>query len=213
MVFHFLIYAYLLNYLLTPRRRGLPGKLTGPQLVRKFPALWKPQVHLRIRKSPPTVPILSQIYPVHTPPSHVSKIHFTLNTEHKAPCYVVFSTLLLPRPSWVQISSSAPYFHKHSALYTQSTCYIFIRNVWHVRLGVRSDLLQISNKINCEATGTPRNHILRFYDPVRRIEFLCWFPQQKSPILNYSAFQRTKLVFVALCFKSLVNTADLTGLN
>jgi hypothetical protein len=37
------------------------------------------------------------------------------NTQHKAPCYVVFSTPLLPRPSSFQISSSALYSGKPSA--------------------------------------------------------------------------------------------------
>ena len=35
-------------------------------------------------------------------------------TEHRAPRYVVFSTPLLPHPSWAQISSSAPYSRKPS---------------------------------------------------------------------------------------------------
>jgi hypothetical protein len=36
------------------------------------------------------------------------------STEHKVPCYVVFSTLLLPNPSWAQIFSSALYPRKPS---------------------------------------------------------------------------------------------------
>jgi hypothetical protein len=37
------------------------------------------------------------------------------STEHNAPYYVVFSTPLLPRPSYAQISFSAPYSRKPSA--------------------------------------------------------------------------------------------------
>jgi hypothetical protein len=55
---------------LTAWTRVLPEKLTGPQLVKKFPRiLWNPKVHYRIKKRPPPVPILQ---------SHILKLHFNI---------------------------------------------------------------------------------------------------------------------------------------
>jgi len=45
--------------------------------------LWNPTAHFRIHKCPPTVPILSQLYPVHTTTPYLLKTHLTI---------IVFST-------------------------------------------------------------------------------------------------------------------------
>jgi len=64
------------SYLFTPWCRVLLEKLTGLQLVKKFPRISRnPKVHCCTHKRPQPVPILGQPSSVHIPTSHLMEMH------------------------------------------------------------------------------------------------------------------------------------------
>ena len=114
--FNYLL-TYVLTYLLTPWNTVLPEKLTGFAASQEIPRILRnPKFHYRIHKCPPPSPILSQLDPVHTPPSYFLKIHFniilpstpgshkwslSLRFPHQNPVYAspLPHTRYMPRPS------------------------------------------------------------------------------------------------------------------
>jgi hypothetical protein len=53
----------------------------------------EPEGSLHFSQNPPLVPILSQIYPVHTTPSYHSKIHFNIFHQPKSYAYFNFGDM------------------------------------------------------------------------------------------------------------------------
>ena len=56
------------------------SEANSPEILRN---LRKPKVHYHIHNNPPPVPILTQLDPVHVPPSYFLKIHFNIILPYK----------------------------------------------------------------------------------------------------------------------------------
>jgi hypothetical protein len=104
--------TYLLTYLLTELSPS--WEAANCAATQELPSiLGSPKTHHRVHKSPPLVPILRKIDPVHTIPSYLSKIYFNIVYPTYVLVFLVVS-FLLAFPPISYMSSSSPPFVLHS---------------------------------------------------------------------------------------------------
>ena len=119
---HIYIYIYIYNY----REQSPPWEANSLSASPENPhILWNSEVYYRIRKSPPTVPILNQLNPVHS--LHFLNIHFNIILP-STPGYSQWSVRqVFPPVPCMNPSSPHTYYVPHPSNYSW---FDHPKNIW-----------------------------------------------------------------------------------
>ena len=126
------LYLYVGTYLLTPWSRVLLEKLTSSAASQEIPCtLWNPKVHHCIHKCPPSVPILSQLHPVSTPPtSQRSILILSSHLRLGLPSGPVYRYTENKVNEWMKITIDPPRVAvRYSVLRYICRCYFLCKNI------------------------------------------------------------------------------------
>jgi len=102
-------YTYILTYLLTPWSRVLFEKLTGSQLVKKFPAFYETQMFITAFTSTRHLSLSWARSIQSMPPSNSLKIHFNINLPSTPGFSKCFLPLRFPHQNPVHTYPLPPY--------------------------------------------------------------------------------------------------------